>query len=115
MAVVRRIAGGWSDPTTPHADGWTIRGCPVNGPQLAAAGERVALAWYSETGARSRVRLAFSADGGAHFGDVLDVDATSPLGRADVEWLDDGTALVAWLGATDAGGEARVRLRRVAS
>jgi hypothetical protein len=70
----------------------------VNGPAVAADGERVAVAWF--TGARdtARVRIAFSDDAGATFGAALDL-ATGPtaLGRVDVALLPDGRALVVWL------------------
>lgn len=114
IATVRRIDGGWTSPRTVHEDGWTIRGCPVNGPQAAALGRRVALAWYTEAGGAPRVRVAFSEDAGARFGAPIDVDASRPIGRVDVEWADDGTALVSWLGAARPDGELAVLLRRVA-
>lgn len=114
IAIVRRTAGGWTAPRMVHEDGWAIRGCPVNGPQAAALGERVALAWYTEAGGAPRVRVAFSEDAGARFGAPIDVDASRPLGRVDVEWADDGSALVSWLGAARPDGELAVLLRRVA-
>ena len=97
LAIVRHVDGRWSTPVDVAVDGWTIRGCPVNGPQVAAVGQRVVVGWYTEGGA-SRVRVAFSDDAGAHFDPAIDLDGPRPLGRVDVEWLDDGTALVAWLG-----------------
>ena len=41
LAHVRRAGDRWTRPTELANDGWTIRGCPVNGPQVAAEGERV--------------------------------------------------------------------------
>jgi hypothetical protein len=35
------------------------------------------------------------------FNEALDVDDTEPSGRIKVEWLNDQTALVIWLTATD--------------
>ncbi len=112
IASVRRAGESWTAPAAVHGDGWTIRGCPVNGPQVAASGRRIALAWYTE-GDGARVRVAFSEDGGAHFGAPVDLDAARPAGRVDVEWTDDGTALVTWLGTRE-DGEVSVQLRRVA-
>lgn len=113
IAAVHQIAGGWSSAATVHDDGWTIRGCPVNGPQADARGRAVAVAWYTEGEPGSRVRVAFSDDAGATFGSPVDVDAAAPAGRVDVVWLEGGSVLVAWLGAAGDGGPVRVRLRRV--
>ena len=77
VSVVRLVDGAWTDPERVHDDGWEINACPVNGPALAARGDRVALAWF--TGADSaRVELAMSDDGGAGFGDPITIDARSP-------------------------------------
>lgn len=112
LALVRWAGDRWTRPTELANDGWTIRGCPVNGPQVAAEGERVVVAWYTEGTGAPRVRVAFSVDAGASFGPPIELDSESPLGRVDVEWMSDGTALVAWLGAGD-DGHARALVRRV--
>jgi hypothetical protein len=112
--VVRRVDGRWTEPRPVHADGWKIPACPVNGPQVSARGERVAVAWF--TGARdtARVLVAFSDDAGATFGAPVRVDDGDPAGRVDVELLDGGEALVSWIERTGADG-AEVLARRVAS
>ena len=111
VAVVRLVDGAWTAPAVPHADGWEIAGCPVNGPALAARGDRVALAWYTAADDRPRVRLAVSDDGGATFGSAVQVDGGAPLGRVGVALLPGGDAVVSWL---EGGAEAaEVRLRRV--
>ena len=111
VAVVRLVDGAWTEPTIPHADGWEIAGCPVNGPALAARGDRVALAWYTEGGGGPRVRLAVSEDGGTTFGPAVRIDGGAPLGRVGVALLPDGAAVVSWLeGGAETGG---VRVRRV--
>lgn len=111
VALVRRDAGRWSQPRPLAADGWRIDGCPVNGPALAADGERVAAAWY--TGAPGpRVSVAFSNDAGVAFGAPIRVDDGRPIGRVDVVLLDGGDALVSWLEQAEHGAE--LRLRRVA-
>ncbi len=110
IAVVRRVDGAWTTPTVPHADGWEIAGCPVNGPALAASGDRVALAWF--TGADSaRVRLSVSDDAGATWGAPVRLDGGAPLGRVGVALTSDGAAVVSWLETV--GDHAEVRLRRV--
>ena len=110
--VTRRVAGKWTPGAAVHADGWKIAACPVNGPALAAAGRRVALAWF--TGARdtARVNLAFSNDAGASFGAPVRIDGGNPAGRVDVALLQDGGALVTWVERIG-GDTAAVRVRRV--
>jgi hypothetical protein len=111
MAVVRRAGGGWSAPAPLHADGWRIPGCPVNGPAIAAAGTRVAVAWFTGAGQKPRVLVAFSADGGATFGAPVMVDGDRPLGRVGVALDPAGEAVVSWLAAV--GKDAAIYVRRV--
>lgn len=111
ISVVRWDGAAWSPPRPVSGDGWTIDGCPVNGPALAAEGSRVALAWFSAPRDEPRVRLAFSRDAGHSFGAPIEVDAEKPLGRVDVALLPGGDALVSWLGRS--GESVRVLARRV--
>lgn len=101
-------------PGSPVAeDGWTVAGCPVNGPAVDAAGDRVVVAWYTGAGERARVRAAFSSDGGATFLLPVDVSSAFPVGRVDVSLLQDGSAVVSWVEKTE-GERAALMLRRVA-
>lgn len=112
IAIVRRDAGGWTEPAVVHADNWQISACPVNGPSVAAHGDTVAVAWFTGAQDTARVRVAFSADAGATFAAPIRVDDGRPAGRVDVEFDDEGRALVSWLERS--GGEnAEVRLRAV--
>ena len=108
VAVARWVDGAWTAPAVPHADGWRIEGCPVNGPALAAQGDRVALAWYTEAGS-ARVQLAVSDDGGATWGEPARIDGGAPLGRVGVALLADGRPAVVWLERN--GERARVQVR----
>ncbi|MEE8524382.1 MAG: sialidase family protein [Thermoanaerobaculia bacterium] len=110
VAVVRATGEGWSEPVVIHADGWQIHGCPVNGPAVAADGNRVAVAWFTAA-PRARVAVVFSDDAGASFGAPAVVDDGDPLGRVDVALDARGRALVSWMGSTDDGAE--IRWRRV--
>lgn len=112
IAVVRWTAGRWSDPVRVAPDDWHIAGCPVNGPQLAARGDTVAIAWFTAPEERARVFAAFSTDGGASFGPPIRVDDGTPRGRVDVELLRDGAALVTWLELTELDAEVRARAVR---
>jgi hypothetical protein len=111
IAVVRRDGNRWTPPAPVSDDGWEIAGCPVNGPAIAAAGRRVAVAWYTQGANRPRVQVAFSNDAGVSFGSPSTVDANEPLGRVDVVLDANGDALVAWVAAE--GKAAAIRLARV--
>ena len=102
---------GWSEPKLVGSDAWHYPACPVNGPQLDAFGNDVVLAWFAAPEDEARVQVAFSDDGGGRFGQPTRVDEGMPLGRVDVELLDDGSAIVIWLETV--GEEAEIRARRV--
>lgn len=111
IAIVRRVGDTWTPPAYVASDGWHYPGCPVNGPALSAAGDTVAVAWYTAPEGEPRVFTAFSHDAGATWSAPRRVDDGRPLGRVDVELLADGGALVTWL--ESGRGRAEVRARRV--
>ncbi len=51
-------------------------------------------------------------DGGKTFGEPVRVDLGNPLGRVDVEWCKDGSALVSWIENTD-HQTSEIRVRKV--
>ena len=99
----------WSEPRPVAPDDWKINGCPVNGPSIAADGQQVAVAWYTQASEQSRVKLAFSQDAGQTFGSPIVVDDGEAVGRVDVLLLPDGSALVCWLAGTVEAGAIKVR------
>jgi hypothetical protein len=111
ISLVRRIDGSWTEPIRLHDDGWTIPGCPVNGPALAAEDLRVAVAWFTAPRGSGRVQVVFSQDGGASFTAPIRADEGNPIGRVDISLLPDGSALVLWMERTPHGGE--ILLRKV--
>ncbi len=110
--VVRKVKGKWTQPKAVHDDNWNIAACPVNGPNVSANGNRVALAWFTAANDSPRVKLAFSNDAGATFRPPMRLDDGAPAGRVDTELLPDGGALVTWVERTG-GDTARVLLKRV--
>ncbi len=110
-SIVSRTETGWSVPRAVHTDGWTIQGCPVNGPETDADGELVVTAWFTAAGAQPQVRAAFSSDGGASFGEAVVVDDEDPLGRVDTVLDGERGALISWLAG--AGERALVKLARL--
>ncbi len=111
ISVVRFHQGRWTEPRTLYKDRWEIAGCPINGPAIAAEGQRVAIAWFTAANDTPRVKVAFSNDGGTTFGTPIRVDGRGALGRVDIILLPDGAALVSWLELTAKDEE--IRLRRV--
>jgi hypothetical protein len=110
IAIVRRVDGRWTAPQLLNVDNWRIAGCPVNGPAIAARGDTVAVAWYTEADTLPRVQLTFSLDGGANFGPPIRIDDGHPLGRVDVVLSPGATAMVTWIEA--AGDRGTVRLAK---
>jgi hypothetical protein len=107
---VMRFAGGqWSPPMAVHDDGWTINGCPINGPAIAASGRDVTVAWFTASTGDGRAFIAFSHDGGRTFAAPIRVDDDGTRGRVDVELLRDGSAAVSYTDATGARPQFRVR------
>jgi hypothetical protein len=109
IGLIRFDGTQWSDPYLLHDDGWQINGCPVNGPALAANGARVVAAWFTAPDGSPRVQAAFSDNSGRRFGDPVVIDGNRPTGRVDVVLLDDGSALVSWIGQDEDGSALRVR------
>jgi hypothetical protein len=109
-----RIAadGGVETSGPVAADGWRIEGCPVNGPAIARAGDRVAVAWFTAPGDRARVSVAFGDGAGEGFAPPIVVDDEQPIGRVGLAPLADGEVALVWLAR--AAERAEVRLARVA-
>ncbi len=106
--TIRANDSGWSSPAAVFDDGWTIAGCPVNGPAIVAEGDRVALAWFSAANAQGQVKVAFSEDGGARFAPPIMIDDAEPLGRVGSALAEDG-AWVSWLARGETSAEVRAQ------
>ncbi|WP_162823643.1 sialidase family protein [Lysobacter sp. TY2-98] len=97
IALLTHAGKRWSSPTLVHVDNWRMPACPVNGPAIAGDARDVSVAWYTMRGDTPTVRFARSADGGATFGDSIDLASAADVqGRVDVA-LDATGAWVAWL------------------
>ena len=111
VSVVRQTGDGWSAPATLWEDAWEINGCPVNGPQADARGQRAAIAWFTAAGDAAQVKVAFSSDGGATFAAPVEVASGDLFGAVDVLFLSDEMVVVSWL--EGAGERAVVKARTV--
>jgi hypothetical protein len=93
-------------------DRWVMPGCPVNGPSLAASGQRLALAWFAAPAQRPRVAVTISRDGGRTLESPIPLDPRAPLGRVAATALADGGFAVAWFASAGEGG-AELRVARI--
>lgn len=109
ISVVRAEGASWSAPALLHADGWTIKACPTNGPSIAASGPSVAVAWFTVGAGSPRVLAARSEDDGRTFSaPVIVAEGGATIGRVDLALLDDGRAVVVWLERAADGASALV-------
>ncbi len=109
ISIVRRVDDKWTDPQPVYNDEWQINGCPVNGPAVAANGSHVIVAWYTGANDTSHVKAALSNDNGANFDLPVLIDDGMPLGRVDVTWVNDESAVITWLEKT--GDTATIKLK----
>ncbi len=100
MSIVRLMNGQWTEPKTIYDDHWKIKGCPVNGPRVAAVGDHLAVAWFSAATDTSQVNAIFSTDGGNTFGKPIRVDEGSAIGRVDIVMINETSAMVSWMEGT---------------
>ncbi len=109
--ITRLIDDHWQSGVPVAEDGWQIWGCPVNGPSIAADGDRVAVAWFTAA-EEALVNLAISTDSGESFSAPIEIVRSKTLGRAAIAILDDGAVAVSWLASTESGNF-EVKVKRV--
>jgi hypothetical protein len=108
------VAGPGLAPRQVAADGWTLRGCPVNGPAVAATPSQAWVGWYTGADDRSSTWIAASTNLREGFGPAIRFDLGLPGGRVDLLGLEDGGVLVSWLELDPANpGLAALLTRRV--
>ncbi|MEO5565322.1 MAG: sialidase family protein [Luteimonas sp.] len=104
IMVVRNDGKAWGTPVPVHVDGWVMRGCPVNGPAIAAVGNDVVVAWFTEADQQPRVQVARSTNAGASFtAPVVLQQGDAVQGRTAIA-LDAAQAWILWL-SEDRGGQ----------
>ena len=88
--------GAWTLPRRVHDDRWKMPACPVNGPVVAADGNRAWVAWYTAAGDVPKVRLAYSLDEGDNFSAPVEPDSGPQVqGRVGVA-VDGDSVWVNW-------------------
>jgi hypothetical protein len=115
ISVARAVEGEWQAPVTLGEDRWWIPACPVNGPAIAGRDDRLAAVWLTATPERkTKVKAAYSTDGGQSFSPEIIIDDQRPMGRVDVVMLPNHDVIVSWLRRTNEG-KAELRIRRLSS
>jgi hypothetical protein len=94
---VRQINNKWTEPKPIFSDNWEIFGCPVNGAAISTKDDTVAVVWFTMAFNIPKVKVAFSKDNGETFAKPINIGDVDPLGRVDIEVLEDGSALVSWM------------------
>ena len=99
-----RLQGAtWARPKPVHADGWKMPACPVNGPSVAAVGDRAVVAWYTAPDGEPVLKAARSSNSGDSFSAPIEIDrGTAVQGRVSVA-LDARQAWILWLREEAAG------------
>jgi hypothetical protein len=112
ISVLRFENGRWSQPKNLYADNWKINACPTNAASVAAAGDRVAISWFTSAQDMPKTEIAFSSDSGSTFTKPVTVSTGHSFGYTSVV-LDEGGAIVSWLEQGAGGGAARVLVRQI--
>lgn len=108
--VTRFADGRWSPGSPIREDGWVIRGCPVNGPAIDAAGDLVGVAWFSAADGRAVVRAAISTNAGKTFKDPVDIASAGASGHVGIAVIDRKSVAVSWV-ETDKHGTNAINIR----
>ncbi|MGH9593973.1 MAG: hypothetical protein ACRD5L_12845, partial [Bryobacteraceae bacterium] len=93
ISVIRLEKGKWGPPKNVHADNWKLDACPVNGPAIAAQGDRVAVVWHTAAQDTPRNQIAFSSDSGSTFANPVLVSTGRSQGFTSVVLDDNGGAI----------------------
>ena len=107
--VTRYENGAWTAGKPVHNDGWSIHACPVNGPSISASGRNVAVAWFVAKNDQGQAFAAFSNDAGRTWGQPIRLDEAASLGKVEIEMLDDGSAVAAWMEFANQRSQFRAR------
>lgn len=112
--VARNVNGQWQAGSAISNDGWVISGCPVNGPVIDAAGNFVAVAWFTAADQKPKVQTAFSTNAGKSFSEAIEVAAGNTSGHVGLALIDNHSYAVSWMEpGTD--GEYAIKLLAITS
>lgn len=109
ISISRFVDGRWQDGEAFSNDGWEISACPVKGPAIAAAGDLVAVVWFTAASDSPRLYARISTDGGASFGDKILVASAKVKGHADVSYIGESSFAISWVQDEEVLDDIRVR------
>jgi hypothetical protein len=102
--VARFLDGKWQAGTAISDDGWVISGCPVNGPSIAADGDRVAVAWFTGANNKPKVKAAFSTNAGKSFSKPVEIASKGASGHVGISMIDRDSYVISWMESDKDGG-----------
>tara|TARA_B100001750_G_scaffold248548_1_gene280956 strand:- start:5486 stop:6508 length:1023 start_codon:yes stop_codon:yes gene_type:complete len=111
ISVSRFINSSWTNSYSLNDDNWKINGCPVNGPSIESKGKDVVVAWFSAADGNPQVSLKFSNNQGKSFGKKILINDLNniPLGRVDLDFIDQKSVVVSWLSTNKGVGSINLR------
>ena len=111
ISVSRFINSSWTNSYSLNDDNWKINGCPVNGPSIESKGKDVVVAWFSAADGNPQVSLKFSNNQGKSFGEKILINDlnNTPLGRVDLDFIDQKSVVVSWLSTNKGVGSINLR------
>jgi hypothetical protein len=101
----------WSTPQQVNDDNWIIAGCPVNGPAISTFDNSSSVVWYTEIDGESKIKVAFTNDITKGFDDPILINTSDPLGRVDIEMINENTSIISYMDYID--DKAFIKLQRV--
>lgn len=96
MYITRLENDDWTKPKPIFNDGWEIKGCPVNGPRIVSRKNQLACIWFTAS-PEPKVNVIFSSDNGESFSSPMQVNQNKPIGRVDIDRIDDDRLLATWM------------------
>ena len=91
----------WSKPINIFNDNWEIPGCPVNGPAISTFNNTSAVVWYTFSKNKNQIKVAFTDNISSGFQPPILVEANDPIGRVDIELLNDSNAIISFIDIID--------------
>jgi len=95
--VSRFADDAWQQGEPVNNDGWTIPGCPVNGPVASAHDATLAVTWFTSADETPTVKTAWSQDSGQSFGAAVVIADENVIGYVGATLVSQETAAISWL------------------
>lgn len=109
--ITKSILGEWDEPKAVNNDNWKINGCPVNGPKVISNLNKLAVAWFTISKGIPTVNVALSDDLGSTFNNPIKLNDFDPVGRVDIDFLNNDQVIVSYI-ENDSNGS-YLRLKKV--